>query len=271
VLCSYSILIRFDTYSNNSQSFHLQLCQLSLKLFLHTKTNICPVQNFLRGKSLFATVAVTLGFVCGVERVKRLVYVHFRCIVNKLKRIGLSKMSDLPPPGKISADARDDSRSTFTDTPSKLALKNACPLVAPQTWTLGKRSLGSEGRRTCIRKCCVKSGSRISKSRTHQCPRAVTSTLLQMVSSGPQSTRIRFANELNFYIAKHVGTLSFLRRLAEITIFGGRKAKTVTLCVLKKHLPAGVCMDVRNCFKFGVVADLILPQSKISSHGCRAG
>ena len=47
---------------------------------------------------MFATVAVTLGvFLCGVERVKRFVYVHFRCIANKLKRIGLSNISTSPP------------------------------------------------------------------------------------------------------------------------------------------------------------------------------
>ena len=42
-------------------------------------------------------------FLCGVERVKRLVKVHLHCIVSNLKII--SKMSRLPPPGKISADA----------------------------------------------------------------------------------------------------------------------------------------------------------------------
>jgi len=34
------------------------------------------------------------------------VYVHLRCIANKLKKI--SKMSTLPSPGKISADAHVD-------------------------------------------------------------------------------------------------------------------------------------------------------------------
>jgi len=38
-----------------------------------------------------------------VERVKRFVHVHLHCIVSNLKRI--SKISTLPPPGKISADA----------------------------------------------------------------------------------------------------------------------------------------------------------------------
>ena len=64
---------------------------LSVKFFL--KEN--PVCNCCRN----------INFLYGVERGKRSVYVHLHCIVNKLKKIGLSKMSTLLPPGKISADA----------------------------------------------------------------------------------------------------------------------------------------------------------------------
>jgi len=42
-------------------------------------------------------------YLWGVERVKRFVNVHLHCIVSNLKNI--SKMSMLPPPGNISADA----------------------------------------------------------------------------------------------------------------------------------------------------------------------
>jgi len=42
-------------------------------------------------------------FLCGVERVKHYVNVHLHCIVSSLQ--GTSKMSTLPAPGKISADA----------------------------------------------------------------------------------------------------------------------------------------------------------------------
>ena len=54
------------------------------------------MQSFLIGKTLYVTVAVTLDILL-------FVYVHSRCIANKLKKI--SKMSTLPPPGKVSADA----------------------------------------------------------------------------------------------------------------------------------------------------------------------
>jgi len=49
-------------------------------------------------EALYATVAVTLDIFF-------FVYVNLRCIVNYQKKI--SKMSTLPPPGKISADAHD--------------------------------------------------------------------------------------------------------------------------------------------------------------------
>jgi len=52
---------------------------------------------------IFVTVAVTLGIFYSVKRVKHFVNVHLHCIVSNLKR--LSKMSTLPPPGKISAGA----------------------------------------------------------------------------------------------------------------------------------------------------------------------
>jgi len=55
------------------------------------------VRNFLRGETLSATACRNIGhFLCGVERVKRCVYVHLRCVVNNLKRI--REMSTLPPP-----------------------------------------------------------------------------------------------------------------------------------------------------------------------------
>ena len=54
------------------------------------------MQNVLIWKTLYVTVAVTLDILLYV-------YVHSRCIANKLKKI--SKMSTLPPPGKVSADA----------------------------------------------------------------------------------------------------------------------------------------------------------------------
>jgi len=44
-------------------------------------------------------------FLYGVEREKRFVNVNLHCIVSNLKRT--SKMSTLPPLGKISADAHD--------------------------------------------------------------------------------------------------------------------------------------------------------------------
>jgi len=56
-----------------------------------TKANICLVQNFLRGKTLCNCCRNIGHFLWGVERVKRFVYVHLRCIVNNLKRT--SKMS----------------------------------------------------------------------------------------------------------------------------------------------------------------------------------
>jgi len=61
-----------------------------------TKKNTCSQQSFLTRKTLYATVTVTLNILF-------FVYVHLHCIVNNLKKI--SKMSPLPPPGKISADA----------------------------------------------------------------------------------------------------------------------------------------------------------------------
>jgi len=48
-------------------------------------------------------IEVQLAQIKGVERVKRFVNVNLHCIVSNLKRI--SKMSTLPPPGNISADA----------------------------------------------------------------------------------------------------------------------------------------------------------------------
>jgi len=44
-------------------------------------------------------------FLCGVETVKCLVMVHLHCIISNLEII--SKMSTLPPPGKISVDVHD--------------------------------------------------------------------------------------------------------------------------------------------------------------------
>jgi len=67
-----------------------------------TKTNICSLQRFLTRKTLYATVAVTLDIFF-------FVYVHLRCIANNLRKI--SKMSTLPPPGRIFADAHDQNLS----------------------------------------------------------------------------------------------------------------------------------------------------------------
>jgi len=93
------ILIQFYTSNKTKFVIHLELCLLSLKISMLTKTNICIVQIFLEGKP-----CRNIGyFLCGVERVKRFVYVHLRCIVNNLKRI--SKTLTLPTLGKISADA----------------------------------------------------------------------------------------------------------------------------------------------------------------------
>jgi len=88
---------------------------------MYTETNICLVQN-VSSKSSFAKFSwreKPVGnccrdfrrFLSGVERVKRRVYAHFRCIVNELKKIGLNKMSNLPLPGKISADAHDRNKN----------------------------------------------------------------------------------------------------------------------------------------------------------------
>ena len=57
----------------------------------------------LRGSTVCNRCRNTGQFLCGVERVKRFVYVNLRCIVRNLKRI--SKISTLLPPWKNFADA----------------------------------------------------------------------------------------------------------------------------------------------------------------------
>jgi len=72
------------------------------------KSNILPLPTFFFLPPNFCAGYATSysnmhHFRCDVERVKRCVNVHLQWIVSKLKMV--SKMSILPPPGKISADA----------------------------------------------------------------------------------------------------------------------------------------------------------------------
>jgi len=64
--------------------------------------NYCSIPGSwvsLPTKCIFYDSYRTMGrFLCGVERVKRLVKVHLRCIISNLKIT--SKMPALPPPWK---------------------------------------------------------------------------------------------------------------------------------------------------------------------------
>jgi len=55
-----------------------------------------------------------------VERVKYFVKVHLQCVVSNLK---INKMLTLPPPGQISADARDSKSGQTCSTEEPLAKK----------------------------------------------------------------------------------------------------------------------------------------------------
>jgi len=60
------------------------------------------VLNFLIGQTLYVNVAVTLDI---------FVYIHLRCIANKLKK--MSKILTLSPSGKMFADAHGLAPSAF--------------------------------------------------------------------------------------------------------------------------------------------------------------
>jgi len=71
-------------------------------------------------KRIFCACCRNMGhFRCGVESENRYVNVHLYCNVSNLKK--MSKMCDVAPPGKISADAhgsQDNATSLFNVFPS---------------------------------------------------------------------------------------------------------------------------------------------------------